>query len=283
MKQQILRFGPRREMLGVLTESDRGNRFGSLALLVWNTGISHHIGPHRLNVELASAMSDIGLPVFRFDLSGRGDSQPRQGQGFSVVADVSEAMNALEALGYRRFILHGLCSGAIEAHYTAHADPRVVGLSMVDTYAYRVGSYYWHYFAKRVFHLGLWLQLVRRFGKDPGVLSEGDQFFVPFPSLERVRSDFLDFQRRNIKCHFTYSGGYDYIFNHPSQLQAMFPGLALPSFVALAHFPEADHLFTLVEHRRRLLETLSHWVLQSFSVAEESPEKALAQIDLKSE
>lgn len=266
MRQLAIQFGKNREMIGVLSLPEPAPAQSKRAVLVWNTGISHRVGPQRMNVELARTLNQLGMPVFRFDLTGRGDSAVREGSVPSVVLDVREAMDALnEQCGYEEFILHGLCSGAIEAHYVAAADRRVIGLSMIDTYAYRVGSYYRHYVLQRLGSRAAWKRLALKWMRPrTETVRAIDQFFVPFPALEAIRADFSRFAERRLPCLVIFTNGYEHVYNYHGQFRDMMKGIDLASILSEHHFREADHLFTIVEQKEKLLDTISAWISGSF-------------------
>jgi hypothetical protein len=270
MKQRAVRFGRHQEMTGILATSDHYDGSCKKVVLTWNTGISHKVGPNRVAVELSHTLTRIGLPVFRFDLTGRGDSLPRKGEIASAVLDVREAMNYLQKeWGFEEFILHGNCSGAIDAHYVAQVDARVVGLSMVDTYAYRVGAYYKNYILKRIKSRAYWSRLFNKLISAETFIDEQDakdQFWVPFPTLERIRTDFKGFAARKLPCLVIYTSGYDYLYNYENQFRDMLKGVDVSDILTLEHHTEADHLYTFLDQRSRLMDSISAWVLRNFFV-----------------
>jgi hypothetical protein len=268
MKQRALRFGRNQEMTGILAMADHSDGSCKKVVLTWNTGISHKIGPNRVAVDLSYALTRIGLPVFRFDLSGRGDSLPRRGEMASAVLDVREAMNFLQKeWGFEEFILYGNCSGAIDAHYVAQVDPRVVGLCMVDTYAYRVGAFYKNYIRKRLGNRIYWSRLWQKIFAQQAVLDgqdAKDQFWVPFPALDRIRADFQGFVDRKLPCLVIYTSGYEHLYNYENQFRDMLKGIDLSEILTLELHQEADHLYTFIDQRNRLLDSISSWVLRLF-------------------
>jgi hypothetical protein len=271
MKQRAVRFGRHQEMTGILATHDQYDGSCRKVVLTWNTGISHKMGPNRVAVELSHTLTRIGLPVFRFDLTGRGDSLPRKGEMASTVLDVREAMNYLQKeWGFEEFILHGNCSGAIDAHYVAQVDARVVGLSMVDTYAYRVGAYYKHYILKRLKSRAYWERLFKKVFSQQGGIDEQDakdQFWIPFPTLDRIRADFRGFVARKMPCLVIFTSGYDYLYNYENQFRDMLKGVDVSDILTLEHHTEADHLYTFLDQRNRLMDSISAWVLRNFHLA----------------
>lgn len=113
---------------------------GAPGLILFSPGLKHRVGPHRLHVKLARLATSLGMPVFRFDFHGTGDSG---GELFDVsvpvlheaiqnghfAADAAAAVEAFcAAAGIDRVVGCGLCGGAITALYAAEKDPRVDGI-----------------------------------------------------------------------------------------------------------------------------------------------------------
>ena len=124
LHEEICSFGERRQLFGILTKG--GSRANRPAIVLFNAGCVHHVGPNRLYVTLARALADAGFSTFRFDLESIGDSV-LQGPGRenhpypdNAVADARAALAYLKQhFGLQRFILIGLCSGAHTAFHTA--------------------------------------------------------------------------------------------------------------------------------------------------------------------
>lgn len=113
------------------------DRYPSRALVLLSPGIKGRIAPHRLYVKLARWLCDAGLTVFRFDSYGLGDAEGELDE--KLVADVYAAVSVgryvgdtiasldwLEReVGKRRFIVGGLCGGAITGLLAACRDERI--------------------------------------------------------------------------------------------------------------------------------------------------------------
>src|SRR5689334_9669091 len=117
-------------MIGVFS---RAGGESDICCLLINSGIVHRIGPHRLNVLIARALAAKSLPSLRFDLSGLGDSRPASSSasyGDQAVADIRAAMDFVERErgSPQRFVIFGICSGAVNAYHAALADSRLVGV-----------------------------------------------------------------------------------------------------------------------------------------------------------
>jgi pimeloyl-ACP methyl ester carboxylesterase len=104
-----------------------------LVVVIGNTGGDPHYGFARFSVELARTLAAEGIASLRLDFAGLGDSRPPGGDAdaashiFDIdrLGDFSAALDALEALGYRRFAVQGLCSGAYHAFHAAVREPRI--------------------------------------------------------------------------------------------------------------------------------------------------------------
>lgn len=147
--QTPVRFGPGDALMGMLTApaarqapgSDAARQApGGVAVLMFNMGANHRVGPRRINVKLAHALAARGIPSMRFDLGGIGDSD-----ALNTAPDVqTRAMHALEAamdmaerqLGARQFVIVAMCSGVEQAMGVAANDARVVAVSLFDGFAF---------------------------------------------------------------------------------------------------------------------------------------------------
>ncbi|MDY0331644.1 MAG: alpha/beta fold hydrolase [Thiomonas sp.] len=135
MRETTLTFGPQGDLLGTVTfAADAAPP--SFGVLLFNAGVIHRVGAHRVNVKLARALAAEGVASLRFDLHGMGDSQRADGRlsyADQVVADLRAAMDALQsATGAPSFALVGFCSGALPSYWTARADPRVSAIVLYD-------------------------------------------------------------------------------------------------------------------------------------------------------
>lgn len=109
------------------------------AVVLLSPGVKMRVGPGRLYVPLTDMLTSLGFTVLRFDFYGLGDSEGEleETQLTDVynhievgryVGDTLAALAFLRARGHRRFILGGLCGGAITALLTAERDASVEAL-----------------------------------------------------------------------------------------------------------------------------------------------------------
>src|SRR5687768_3711240 len=102
-------------------------RHGLPAIVLLSPGVKMRVGPGRLYVPLTDMLNDLGYTVLRFDFFGLGDSEgelqePMLADVYNnievgrYVGDTVSALNWLaKEKGFQRFVLGGLCGGAITA------------------------------------------------------------------------------------------------------------------------------------------------------------------------
>jgi len=116
------------------------NRRNDTGVIILSPGVKSRVAPHRLYVKMARFFADAGFTTLRFDFYGLGDSEGEIKE--KVLADFYQsielgrytedtiaAMDWMEkTLGLRRFILTGLCGGAITGLHVGAKDRRVASL-----------------------------------------------------------------------------------------------------------------------------------------------------------
>jgi pimeloyl-ACP methyl ester carboxylesterase len=110
------------------------------AVVLLSPGVKMRVGPGRLYVPLTDMLVALGYTVLRFDFFGLGDSEGELEErelkdvynNIEVGRYVGDTLAALAYLrrvhGQQRFILGGLCGGAITALLAAERDPSVEAL-----------------------------------------------------------------------------------------------------------------------------------------------------------
>jgi alpha-beta hydrolase superfamily lysophospholipase len=116
-RERLVCFGRDDRLFGVLTAPRDATREAP-SIILFNTGLEYHIGPHRLYVPLARYWASRGHHVLRFDFGGIGDSAPPSGGLHNVAYPAHMLDNAREAIAFvqkearhKRVIVSGLCSG----------------------------------------------------------------------------------------------------------------------------------------------------------------------------
>jgi dienelactone hydrolase len=126
-----VQFGPDRRLFGMLCRPRQGTP--GTVVLVGNAGHDPHYASARHAVALSRKLAAKGVACLRLDYAGLGDSIGPAGKErmlshvFAVDRgpDVSAAIDALQGMGYSRFGVEGLCSGAFHAFHTALTEPRI--------------------------------------------------------------------------------------------------------------------------------------------------------------
>ena len=270
MTRRPVTFGSHQHLFGILHLPEHHH---DVAMLMWNTGISNRTGPFRLAVALAELCPE--YPFLRFDLAGLGDSDHRP-----VVAsaqernrpnvDVVEAMDFLQQNhGIKRFILMGICSGAVDAHDVAAHDTRVVGLVMVDGIVYRTPQFYLHFYLRRLLEprrilRSYWQKVRALFGK----VSEAvvDSLDGVYPDVQEFAGQVQGLVDRGVPMYVAFTGGFAFIFSYRDQYRHMIPGVHFAGLLQLKHYVSFDHLFSLAEHRQVFFQDLRRWLDGEFKI-----------------
>ncbi len=208
-REKLVQFGDGRGLSGMLT-IPTAKEVRAPGLILYNAGIVHRIGPHRLNVKVARAMAAKGVGSIRFDLSGLGDSRPAAGGNEARTdADIGAALDALGAAsGASRFTLFGLCSGADNGYRAALADPRIAGLILVDPYAYANRRAKLERTAMKALDVNRWKAALARAAAPKGdtapVRSEGDSS-RPHPPRAEFGADLQKLTARGVRILIIYT------------------------------------------------------------------------------
>jgi len=145
VEESACRFGGDGHLFGVLSRPDADA--SRPAVVVFNAGAAHHVGPNRLHVELARNLAALGFACLRFDLESLGDSVNRRPgrenypYPHGATADGRAALEFLrERFGYARFVALGLCSGA---HTVFHLGLEADDLPLEEIVMVNPMQFYW--------------------------------------------------------------------------------------------------------------------------------------------
>jgi alpha/beta superfamily hydrolase len=157
-----------------------------LAVILLSPGVKTRVAPHRLYNKLAEMLADCGCWVLRFDFYGLGDSEGTIGERLLIdlyasvalgryVEDTWDAMDWMRsAYGVERFVLSGLCGGALTGALAAPSRPDVAGLlalglpvmvtgSNLDRYKFMTTGQLTHLrkgYIRKLLSLKAWLRLL---------------------------------------------------------------------------------------------------------------------------
>ncbi len=183
--EQPLHFGPDGQLFGMVCRPANGMQ-PERVVVIGNSSGDPHYGHARFGVELARKLASEGIASLRMDFAGIADSLAENDVGTHVFEvdrspDVSAAIDALQALGYRRFAVQGLCSGAYHAYHAGLADARIDTLLLVNLpmFAWRCGDPIEHlvyttespaHFLGNLRTRDAWVRLWRRLRSEPAEL-----------------------------------------------------------------------------------------------------------------
>lgn len=148
-----------RQLLGILHYAESASGVG---VLIVTGGPQYRIGSHRQFLLLARAFAAAGVPTFRFDHRGSGDSEGHF-LGFERIgADIAAAIAAFleRSPGLERVVLLGLCDAASAILLYAPGDPRVGGLLLLNPWVRSAESearaLVKHYYGRRLLDRAFW-------------------------------------------------------------------------------------------------------------------------------
>lgn len=283
MRERTLLLGEHRGMVGVLTEPPAEAAAADRPLVVLlNAGLLPRIGPYRLWVRLARRLAAEGFAVLRFDLSGIGDSEPRRDAlGFEEAAldDIRQVLDQMaRSRGVHRFVLMGLCSGADNSYLAALRDDRIVGIVLMDGYAYRTPGFYLRYFGRRLLRRRSWhslgrLVLQQARARLPHLLGPAPMdppgrpvpdYVRAFPPRAQVAAGLRSLAARGVQIYAIYTSGMDGHYNHRTQFLRAFRDVDFRGRLTLDYFAESDHTFTELRSQRALVEAVAAWTRRTF-------------------
>jgi pimeloyl-ACP methyl ester carboxylesterase len=234
-----------------------------------------------MSVRIARRLASLGFVVVRFDHSGVGDSGIRRDRltwSESTVVEARDVMNDLEQrFGVKRFILAGLCSGAVTAFKTACADERVVGVVMMNSQGLDMNSEWNRYVKNRSWARQYWRTSLldreawkralkgkiqyRRLAK---VLVDQIRDRVTPPRHVMEISEHLSRQLhalldRRVRFLFVHSHG-----DHSLDYFDVFTGSCLERLRSAPGYRNeivhrTDHTFTLLGNQKELLDAIADW------------------------
>ena len=119
------------DLVGVLAIPESA---GGRGVLIIVGGPQYRAGSHRQLVLLSRDLAAAGIPVFRFDNRGMGDSDGDARTFDEIHDDLRIAIDTFfqQVPMLKEVVLWGLCGAASAALLYAHRDPRVCGLFLAN-------------------------------------------------------------------------------------------------------------------------------------------------------
>lgn len=274
MTERTLLFGPTGQLVGTIATPATGATAKRIGILLFNAGVIHRIGPHRLNVRLARAFAAEGYPSIRFDLGGQGDS-PRPTDNRApkdqVMGDIKAAMDALaDTCLVKDFVLFGFCSGGYHGYDAVIADPRIKGLVMFDAFLYSTAKSGMNRYRLRIAEHG-WVKAVggAAWRRLQGLLKKGERgplnedrtaYYIGIPREAEFAATLRGHLDRGVKVHMIYAGQSFEKYNYAEQFADAFRNHGIADRVTTQYYPDIDHAVTDLEGQRLLVEHIRDWV-----------------------
>jgi pimeloyl-ACP methyl ester carboxylesterase len=291
MKEVAIQFGVSKTVIGIVSDpaADGSSR---PAVILLNSGIIHRVGPNRLYVTLARRLARAGFVTLRFDLSGIGDSVIRRDNvpfERSAVQETQEAMEYLTTTrGVDRFLLAGICTGAVVAYHTARSDKRVLGAVLINGQGYipeseeAIHAYLAsrqrrrYYLSRALYNFQSWRKLATgRVGYGDilgslGFRSEGRRSTKHQPNSKaaEVAAGFRSLADQGTEMLFLYSSGDPGIEELELILEGKVAELSARATVQYRVVEKADHMFTALASQEEFLRRTEDWLQE---IAARSP------------
>ena len=274
-REQVVHWGSEGHLCGIWTPAV-GTAGADTAVLLFNSGVIHRIGPHRLNVKLARGLAARGWPSARLDLGGQGDSRPARDAAdyrTQAVRDLRAALDGIERdHGISKVLVFGLCSGAAHAQALAVSDPRVRGIFLLDGYIYPTRRTRTRFVGRMLRAYGvlgflrrLWRFLGQR--KAANVVTAGPAAHVADGALGEglelppaaFAQDMAALVARGVDVTLLFTGSVLEYYAYPGQLAEAFPGAGWVSKLHTLFEPTIDHTLTTRAAQQTVLEAVSAW------------------------
>ena len=179
-------------LIGITTLANQASKFGVLIIV---GGPQYRSGSHRQFTLLARYLANNGIPTFRFDYRGMGDSEGEIRSFENIHDDIHAAINAfvLSSESLTRIVIWGLCDAASATLLYAQTDSRVVGIILLNPWVHTTKSAdqikLKYYYLPRLLKQSFWSKL---FHGNIGIMRErgvtlarhvATGFSAPTPSL----------------------------------------------------------------------------------------------------
>lgn len=245
---------------------------GEIGVLLVVGGPQYRVGSHRQFVVMSRALAEAGIPSFRFDVRGMGDSTGTKQAFYDLDEDITEALNQFEKIsGLKQFVILGLCDGASASMIYASKDKRIRGLVLINPWLKNTAAQgqvmLKHYYSERLFNGKFWKKLFSGRVSLVGTLSD---FFTALKrAFSGKNSEALDYPSQMMEGMAAFRGkaclilsGKDLTAREFEQItkQSELWQRALSVNLETHNFSNADHTFSDPAEEKRLLDTITSFL-----------------------
>jgi pimeloyl-ACP methyl ester carboxylesterase len=287
--ESAIAFGEEGNLIGTLSiPNSRSSALSSIGFVFFNAGVVHRVGPHRINVKVARALAEKGVPSIRFDLAGLGDSGRSASKmpvshAEQAIKDIRSALDVLAATAHvEKFVLCAVCSGTVHSFDAAMADPRIQGLMLLDSYMYPTVRTRVRYFLMRAKRrlsertAVAWI-VGRLSGRSKAAVRSveseslkdqavGNGFSVGRPAKKSFVAMLNLLTSRGTRVCMLYAGSSFEHYNYANQFRDAFAGYHMSPLVRSPFLADSDHTVTRVTAQQEFIQFLQAWVNENFAI-----------------
>lgn len=278
MQEQAYTFGNLVPLVGIYTNGTKAATENNTPTVMFlNSGLLHRAGPFRLYVDLARKLSVLGFPVFRFDLSGIGDSEKHRdnrSREEQILSDIKEAMDFLAMRkDAQRFVVMGLCTGADNAHKISVRDERICGAVFLDGYCYPSAGYYLRLYGPKLLNPAVWWRAVKRTVLKP--TSQNDELFEidkqrednnfwKLPAKNKTKAELEMLVNRSVNLLYIYTGSNNLV-NYRNQMAASMKSIKFGNQLQEEYLKDSEHTYPLSIDRNKMMGIICKWMQEKYS------------------
>lgn len=250
----------------------------SIGVVIIVGGPQYRVGSHRQFALLARHLAGQGVPTFRFDYRGMGDSEGAARTFEDVDADIRCAIDAFQRScpQVKAVVLWGLCDGASAALMYAPTDARVRGLVLANPWVRSEqtlgAATVKHYYGGRLRSAAFWRKLatgqVDVLGAVRGVVgSAAKALHKPASAAGRLtyQDRMLAGWKETARPTLLLLSGNDLTaqeFVDLTRQDARWAGCVAMDGVRRQELKEADHTFSTARWRHDVETSVVEWMAQ---------------------
>jgi pimeloyl-ACP methyl ester carboxylesterase len=178
-------------------------------------------------------------------------------------------------LGVDRFVLMGLCAGAVSAFNAARADARVIGTVLInpqgydeDVAVFADARRYWRKVFRALIDPSRWFITIPRNASYKTMVGQLRRRLSPAPAASDLREEFCGLIERGVKVFIIFSsanqGG---VAELETILGGRLGGRQGSGGLRIQTIGQATHTFDELRHQIQLLDTIEAWMQEMFAKA----------------